>query len=138
MNQKNTKKTIEYKRKRRTLKDLGEEAITSIVTTILCEIGVPADILGYKYIHEAILMTADDAGFIKDTGNLYSSLARKYQTTPSEVESTMSRAIGFTWDRRRDINSRDTFDYFFNKCEIKPTGHEFVKLIADRLVQVFS
>ncbi|MBR2850797.1 MAG: sporulation transcription factor Spo0A, partial [Anaerotignum sp.] len=57
------------------------------VTNILHEIGVPAHIRGYHYMREAIIMSVNDMDVLNYiTKELYPSIAKKCNTTPSRVE----------------------------------------------------
>ena len=61
------------------------------VTKIIHQIGVPAHIKGYQYLRSAIIMAINDSEIINSvTKILYPSVAKKYSTTTSRVERTIS------------------------------------------------
>ena len=99
---------------------------------ILDEIGVPANLKGYEYLRTAILLTANDPEIIRDvTKILYPTIARKYQTTTSRVESAIRLAIEIAWDRG-DIDILNLyFGYTIQNGRGKPTPTEFIAMIAD-------
>lgn len=104
------------------------------VTNILHEIGVPAHIRGYHYMREAIIMSVNDMDVLNYiTKELYPSIAKKCNTTPSRVERAIRHAIEVAWNRGK-IEAIDTlFGYTINNHKGKPTNSEFIALIADRL-----
>lgn len=64
------------------------------ITSIIHEIGVPAHIKGYMYLREAISMVVEKVELLSAvTKELYPSIAKKYNTTPSRVERAI-RQIG--------------------------------------------
>ena len=104
------------------------------VTNILHEIGVPAHIRGYHYMREAILMAIDDIDVLNYiTKELYPSIAKKCNTTPSRVERAIRHAIEVAWSRGKVDAIDSLFGYTVSTHKGKPTNSEFIALIADRL-----
>lgn len=78
----------------------GEEPLEIQVTEILHQIGVPAHIKGYHYLRDSILMAVRTPDIINAvTKQLYPSVAKDYDTTPSRVERAIRHAIEVAWDR---------------------------------------
>ena len=104
------------------------------VTNILHEIGVPAHIRGYHYMREAIIMSVNDMDVLNYiTKELYPSIAKKCNTTPSRVERAIRHAIEVAWSRGK-IDAIDAlFGYTIDNHKGKPTNSEFIALIADML-----
>ena len=104
------------------------------VTNILHEIGVPAHIRGYHYMREAIVMSVNDMDILNYiTKELYPSIAKKCNTTPSRVERAIRHAIEVAWNRGKVDAIDSLFGYTINNHKGKPTNSEFIALIADRL-----
>lgn len=104
------------------------------VTNILHEIGVPAHIRGYHYMREAIIMAIGDIDVLNYiTKELYPSIAKKCNTTPSRVERAIRHAIEVAWSRGRIDAIDNLFGYTINNHKGKPTNSEFIALISDRL-----
>ena len=104
------------------------------VTNILHDIGVPAHIRGYHYMREAILMAISDIDVLNYiTKELYPSIAKKCNTTPSRVERAIRHAIEVAWSRGQVDAIDALFGYTINNHKGKPTNSEFIALIADRL-----
>ena len=104
------------------------------VTNMLHEIGVPAHIRGYHYIREAIMMSVNDIEVLNYiTKELYPSIAKKCNTTPSRVERAIRHAIEVAWNRGKVDAIDSLFGYTVSTHKGKPTNSEFIALIADKL-----
>ena len=104
------------------------------VTNVMHEIGVPAHIKGYQYLRDAIMMVAKDLDVINSvTKQLYPSIAKEYNTTPSRVERAIRHAIEVAWSRGQVEAIDALFGYTVNIGKGKPTNSEFIAMIADKL-----
>lgn len=104
------------------------------VTSIMHEIGVPAHIKGYQYLRDAIIMVVKDLDVINSiTKQLYPSIAREYNTTPSRVERAIRHAIEVAWSRGQVDAIDSLFGYTVNLGKGKPTNSEFIAMVADKL-----
>ncbi|KNY26758.1 sporulation transcription factor Spo0A [Pseudobacteroides cellulosolvens] len=104
------------------------------VTSIMHEIGVPAHIKGYQYLRDAIIMVVKDLDVINSiTKQLYPSIAREYNTTPSRVERAIRHAIEVAWSRGQVDTIDSLFGYTVNLGKGKPTNSEFIAMVADKL-----
>ena len=104
------------------------------ITGILHEIGVPAHIRGYHYMREAIMMAVDDLDILNYiTKELYPTIAKKCNTTPSRVERAIRHAIEVAWSRGKVEIIDSMFGYTISNQKGKPTNSEFIALISDRL-----
>ncbi len=98
------------------------------VTKIFKLLGVPANIKGYDYLRTAILMAHSDFDIVNQmTRVLYPSIAKKYSTTTSRVESAIRRAIEISWDRG---NVQYLSTLFGNT---KPKNRQFIITVVDEL-----
>ena len=108
--------------------------IESDVTDIIRDIGIPANIKGYQYIREGIIMAVNDVNMLNYiTKLLYPSIAKKYKTTSSSVERAIRHAIEVAWSRGRMETLDSMFGYTIDTGKGKPTNSEFIALIADKL-----
>ncbi|GFR34281.1 sporulation transcription factor Spo0A [Thermobrachium celere] len=104
------------------------------ITNIIHEIGVPAHIKGYMYLRDAIQMVVNDIELLSAiTKELYPSIARKYNTTPSRVERAIRHAIEVAWARGQVETINKIFGYTIHNDKGKPTNSEFIAMIADKL-----
>ena len=106
----------------------GNSTLEEQVTNLLHEIGVPANIRGYRCLRTAILKTVENLDLLQYvTKELYPTVARELNTTPSSVERAIRHAIGLVWDHG---NSKALEQLFGTKTK-KPSNSEFIALIAD-------
>ncbi len=108
--------------------------LESRVTSILHDIGVPAHIRGYHYMREAIMLAVKDSDVLNYiTKELYPTIAKKCNTTPSRVERAIRHAIEVAWSRGKIDAIDSLFGYTVSTNKGKPTNSEFIALIADNL-----
>lgn len=108
--------------------------IETTVTEIIHEIGIPAHIKGYQYLRYAIMMVVDDLDMINSiTKELYPTVAKEFNTTPSRVERAIRHAIEVAWDRGDTEVLNSFFGYTIANSKGKPTNSEFIAMIADKL-----
>ncbi len=113
---------------------LSHHNLETEVTSVIHEIGVPAHIKGYQYLRDAIIMVITDMDILNSiTKQLYPSIAKNYNTTPSRVERAIRHAIEVAWSRGKMDTIDKLFGYTVNNGKGKPTNSEFIALIADRL-----
>ncbi len=108
--------------------------IEGMVTSIIHEVGIPAHIKGYQYLRHAIMMAVNDLDIINSiTKELYPTVAKDFNTTPSRVERAIRHAIEVAWDRGDTDVLNSFFGYTIANSKGKPTNSEFIAMIADRL-----
>ncbi len=108
--------------------------IETMVTEIIHEIGIPAHIKGYQYLRHAIIMVVNDLDVINSiTKELYPTVAKNFNTTPSRVERAIRHAIEVAWDRGDTEVLNSFFGYTIANSKGKPTNSEFIAMIADKL-----
>ena len=113
---------------------IDEEEVLEYITNILVDIGIPANIKGYYYLREAIMMTVLDAEKIYNiTKILYPDIAIKYKCSSSKVERDMRHAIEVAWLKGNLEALHRFFGYTVDKEMGKPTNSEFIALISDRV-----
>lgn len=104
------------------------------VTNLIHEIGIPAHIRGYLYMRDAIIMVVNRVEILGAvTKELYPTIARKYNTTPSRVERAIRHAIEVAFNRGNVDMLGRLFGHSFNSDRGKPTNSEFIAMLADRL-----
>lgn len=104
------------------------------VTQVMLAVGIPANIKGYQYIREGILLSMEDMEMVNYiTKMLYPSIAKRYKTTSSRVERSIRHAIEVAWERGKMENMEKIFGYPVDFQKEKPTNSEFIALVADML-----
>ncbi len=105
------------------------------ISEIFISIGIPPHIKGYGYLREGIKMTIEYPYIINSvTKELYPSIAKKFQTTPSKVERAIRHAIEVAWNRGRIDAINAIFGARIYLGAEKPTNSEFIALVADKLI----
>ncbi len=116
------------------ISETEQNKLEVMVTEIIHEIGVPAHIKGYQYLRSSIMMAVQDMDILDSiTKQLYPSIAKQYDTTPSRVERAIRHAIEVAWGRGKTDTINDLFGYSMNNGRTKPTNSEFIALIADKI-----
>lgn len=113
-----------------------KDSIEPVVTEIIQRIGIPANIKGYRYLRNAVMLALEDMTILDSiTKELYPEVAKNNGTTPTRVERAIRHAITSAWDR-----GDGDVAFIENKlhCKIdfhgaKPTNSELIALISDCL-----
>ena len=127
------------------LKRRGYETVTNDKTAssyidnkimrIFMAIGIPSNLKGYQYLREAVKMTINEPDVITQiTTRIYPELAKRFHTSPSNVERSMRHAIETAWERGKKENIDSLFGLKIYDRNEKPTNSEFIALIAAKLV----
>lgn len=104
------------------------------ITKIMREIGIPANIKGYQYLRDSIMMAVDDMESVRTiTKILYPSIAKRFKSTSSRVERAIRHAIEVAWTRGKTEVLEEMFGFTVNQNKGKPTNSEFIAQIAERL-----
>lgn len=112
----------------------SERALEISVTNTIHAVGVPANIKGYQYLRDAIIMSINDTELINAvTKQLYPLVAEKHNTSPSRVERAIRHAIEVACVRGSEEELYSLFGYTVNNDKGKPTNSEFIAMIADKL-----
>ena len=104
-----------------------------MITEIIHEIGIAANLKGYNYIRYAIMLAVKDESVIgMITKTLYPSVAKKHNTTSSRVERAIRHAISKAWDKGNSDTLNSYFGYTVHDKE-RPTNSEFIAMISDKI-----
>ena len=104
------------------------------ITKMIHDIGVPANIKGYRYLREAVKLAAEDLDRINNmTECIYKPIALADNSTPKRVRTAIMRAIEIAWDRGDLDTLQSFFGYTVSNTKGKPTNSEFIALLADKL-----
>ena len=104
------------------------------ITKMIHNIGVPANIKGYRYLREAIKLAAEDLDRINNmTECIYKPIALTVNSTPKRVRGAIRTAVEIAWDRGDLDTLFSYFGYTVSNTKGKPTNSEFIALLADKL-----
>ena len=111
-----------------------EPRANDIVTRHIKTVGITANVKGYHYLRDAILLVHQDFDLMSRlTSGLYASVAIKYNSTSQCVERAMRHAIETAWNRGNIKVLEDFFGYTILDSKGKPTNGEFIAMLADKL-----
>ena len=99
----------------------------SEIYSLIRRLGATSKYKGYYYVTEAVKMAeALQERPMKITKDIYPILARKYKSTPSNVEHNIRTLINLCW-----MSHRETLEEIAGcTMEDKPTNSEFIDILA--------
>jgi len=107
---------------------------SSVATKHIKAVGITANIKGYHYLREAILLVHKNFELMSQlTTGLYATVAKKYNSTPQRVERAMRHAIESAWNKGNIEVLESFFGYTILDTKGKPTNGEFIAMLADKL-----
>lgn len=110
------------------------ESLELRISQALHKMGVPANIKGYRYLITAIELCVGDMDMLGSvTKQLYPTIAKRYDTTPSRVERAIRHSIEVAWNRGQIDVLDAVFGYTINTRKGKPTNSEFIAMLSDKL-----
>lgn len=80
----------------------------------LLRMGIPANIKGFAYITQAVLLIDSEDGENLSFGMIYSEIGRKFQGTRSQTERAIRHAFGIARDVRGDYDVVNHYIGFSN------------------------
>lgn len=102
-------------------------------TNLLLRAGVPASVIGFDALRQAILLVVEDPGILRQvTKRLYPAAAEKIGTTSPRAERAIRHAIETAWNR----GDPDDLNRIFGAVSPdkgKPTNSEFIAAAAELL-----
>jgi len=100
------------------------------VETMLLDIGIPANQLGFAYITDALKAISENDSLMYDTGLLYEYIAQKVGARPPRVERAIRHAVESAFNR---VDPETLERYFGNSVDMrrgKPTNSAFLATIS--------
>lgn len=83
----------------------------SEIVDVLLEIGIPANVKGFTYIHDAMVLFDTDAYYSSGKiCSLYAAIAKKRNTRPSSVD----RAIRHAFETAISKGNRESIEYYLD------------------------
>lgn len=112
--------------------ETNERKIRELVFSYMRRLGITPNLLGYKYLSDAIVMTIfSPKKKYRMTKELYPEIAKKNETTASRVERAMRNAIERAWDRGDEEFLEELWGYAISSEKGKPTNSEFISQIVE-------
>ena len=106
------------------------------ISDLLLEIGVPDNLLGYKYITRAVELIYNDDSYANNIyDGLYSAIAAEFGTTAGRVERAIRHAVESAWDRGDMAFLEEIFGNTISLGKGKPTNSQFLTRAANIIRQ---
>lgn len=94
---------------------------------LIRKMGVTSKYKGYYFVADAVKLSMEDSGHpLRITKDVYPSLARKYKSTPNNVEHNIRTVVNVCWSANKD--QMDQIAGY--PLSYKPTNSEFVDMLA--------
>lgn len=104
-----------------------EEKEMRTIYHLIRKMGVTSKYKGYYFVAEAVKLSMEDAGHpLRITKDVYPPLARKYKSTPNNIEHNIRTVVNVCWSANKD--QMDRIAGYPLIC--KPTNSEFVDMLA--------
>ena len=103
------------------------------VTKILVELGIPANLQGFKYLQHCVLNVVREPDTLRRvTKNLYPKIGELYRVNGKVVERSMRHAtdIGYVKTKFKALNKMYGLD---DEYDYKPTNCEIIAIISEAL-----
>ena len=102
------------------------------VYRLIRQLGMTSKYKGYYYVAEAVMMSMELQDYpIKITKDIYPHLAKKFKSTPVNIEHDIRTVINVCWTANKETMDRIA-GY---PLRYRPTNSEFVDMLAYYLVQ---
>ncbi len=114
--------------------DLQRSIYDVEVSKTLHRMGVPANLKGYLYLKDAIIMALERGhGAGSMTYSVYPTIAEAHGTTPSRVERAMRHAIETAWNRGDIDFINRIFGHTVDAEKGRPTNSAFIARVASKV-----
>lgn len=115
--------------------DDSKNKLNERISNILHSIGIPANIVGFKMLKEAIFIAIEKPELVFSiTKGLYPEVAIRTNSTSHGVERAIRHAIDISWSRGKIDYVNSIFGMQIYSKNEKPTNSEFIALISDKLL----
>ncbi len=100
----------------------------------LKNLGIPCNLIGYRYLRRAVALCIQDPDAIKHiVKGLYANVAEQYGTTVSRTERAIRHCVAVCFDR----SDPDTIEAYFGRTVSARKGHatnaEFIAMVAENV-----
>lgn len=111
-----------------------DDCLEKRIANILKELGIPASILGYRYIISSILFIMEHSEErLPLVKVIYPEIAKKHGTKPGRVERAIRHAIEVSCSRGAQSLIEEIFGYTISTAKGKPTNSEFIYAMVEFL-----
>ena len=104
------------------------------ISNVIKELGIPANLKGYRYIVYGVELLINDINLIDCTMGVYKAIAEHFETSASRAERAIRVAIETGWDRANIDLVTKMFGYSVDANKGRPTNGEFLATVADYMI----
>ena len=103
-------------------------------TKILVQLGIPANLQGFKYLQDCVMRVIKDPSSIKQvTKKLYPEVGSNYEVNGSVVERSMRHATDIAYYKTGFKTLHKMFGLEGTELDYKPTNCELIAIISEAL-----
>lgn len=104
------------------------------LTELIREMGIPANVMGYKYLQDAVEMVIENPSVIYQAMKiLYPQVAELNNTTASKVERSIRHGIEISWENcKRNDKIKNIFKVM---PESRPVNSQIIATLADTIAK---
>ncbi len=116
-------------------KGLFREELERDIDEVLLKIGIMPHLMGYSYLKAALAMSYEDRELLLGvTKVLYPALAKRFDTSPANLERCIRSAVEIAW---RDPGKRRRDEFFADEAwtspDKKPGNTRFIRMALEQL-----
>lgn len=112
----------------------NKRELFKLITSLLCELGMPSHLLGFEYVRLAIYYVYENQIYKKRiTTQVYPMIAEQYHTDPQNVERSIRHAIEVAFTRGNIDDIYHMFRNTVSSTKTRPTNAEFISMLADHI-----
>ena len=112
--------------------EIKREEVEEVITKQMRELGIAANLLGYQYIREAVMLILQDKSYLKQISkSLYPDIAKYFGTSSSRVERAIRHAIEVICQRGNLEKINQMFSHTVAIRKGKPSNTEFLSTFAE-------
>lgn len=105
--------------------------VVQYVTESLIKLGIKANLRGFCYIKEAIIIYPEVIYHNKTIKDIYAEIAETYNTNVISVERAIRTAIESAWYSNNINLSHDLFNFPYIIAERNPTNSELIAAMSE-------
>ena len=105
--------------------------VVQYVTESLIKLGIKANLRGFCYIKEAIIIYPEVIYHNKTIKDIYAEIAETYNTNVISVERAIRTAIESAWYSNNIDLSHDLFNFPYIIAERNPTNSELIAAMSE-------
>ncbi len=103
-------------------------------TRMLLEIGVPANLQGFRYLRSAIAKVIEDPELLNAvTKKMYPTIAKIYDVAPTVIERSIRHSIEVAFNRKGVDGINKLFNCEVCDCHYKPSNSELIAILGEKI-----